>query len=137
MYKPQKKNNKFSLNKFTLYEDLNSNRYLIIGSNRLETIFRILNIDIQTPINSNTPLKIHEDNLIFSKTEILTILSQLKIKKIITTLGFFGIMNFINEGKPDYVKTSNANSTSQFLGDLYLVCITDTTQMSCLRRALH
>jgi hypothetical protein len=136
MYKHQKKNNKFFLNKFTLYEDLTSNRYLIIGSNRLETIFRILNIDIQNPENRHAPFKIYEDNLIFSKTEILNILSQLKIKKIITTLGFFGIMNFITEGKPDYLNTPNVSNNSQFLGDLYLVCITDTTQMSCLRRAL-
>lgn len=133
MYKQQKKNNKFSLSKFTLYEDLTNNKYLIIGSNRLETIFRILSIDLQCPSNCNVPFKISEDNLIFSKTEILSILSKLKIKKIITTLGFFGIMNFISDGQPEF---SSANSNKQFLGDIYLVCITDVSHVSCLRRAL-
>lgn len=132
MYKQQKKNNKFSLSKFTLYEDLNTNKYLIIGSNRLETIFRILSIDLQCPNNCNVPFKISEDNLIFSKTEILNILSKLKIKKIITTLGFFGIMNFLSDGQPGF---SSANN-KQFLGDIYLVCITDVSPVSCLRRAL-
>lgn len=133
MYKQQKKNNKFSLSKFTLYEDLDNNKYLIIGSNRLETIFRILSIDLQCPVNSNKAFKISEDNLIFSKTEILNILSKLKIKKIITTLGFFGIMNFISDDQPEF---STSNNNQQFLGDIYLVCITDISHASCLRRAL-
>ncbi|OBA28455.1 hypothetical protein HANVADRAFT_51373 [Hanseniaspora valbyensis NRRL Y-1626] len=109
----QRKNAKFTLRKFTIYELIDENKYLIIGSNRLETIFRILTIDVFPPSNSNNVnCNIKEENIIYTRDEILNVISTLKVKKLLTSIGFFGVTKF-----------------TKFY---YLVCITSVKKVAVL-----
>lgn len=107
----QRKNAKFTLRKFTIYEMLDDNKFLLIGSNRLETIFRILTIDVH-PANSKNSFNIKEENIIYSRDEIMNILSGLQVKKLLTSMGFFGVIKF-----------------TKFY---YLVCITNVKKVAAV-----
>lgn len=91
----QKKTTKFILSKYTLYET--KDRMYIVGSNRRETMFRVLELDLTVPVDQ---LRVLEDNVFFTRDEIMNVLSTLEetseggLKKKITGYGLAGFIKF-------------------------------------------
>lgn len=91
----QLKTKKFILSKFTLYET--KERMYIVGSNKRETMFRILEIDLAV---QGEELNVLEDNIFFTRSEIMDVLSRLEeaseagLQKKITVCGLLGLIRF-------------------------------------------
>lgn len=85
---------KSGLTKYTIYTT--SKRMYVVGSNTRETLFRILEIDLTSP----TKLVIMEDNVYFSRTEIIDVLNGLEesseggLTKKVTAVGLLGFIRF-------------------------------------------
>lgn len=109
----QRKTTKFVLGKFTIYET--KERMYIVGSNKRETMFRILEIDLNVPEDE---LSVMEDNVFFTRNEIMNILSGLEeaseegLQKKLTC---YGLMGFI-----------------RFTGCYYLVAVTRCSQVAVI-----
>ncbi|CAI6653950.1 CIH_HP2_G0042350.mRNA.1.CDS.1 [Saccharomyces cerevisiae] len=91
----QRKTSKFVMGKYTLYET--KDRMYIVGSNKRETMFRILEIDLTVPRGELTVL---EDNVFFTRNEIMNVLASLEeatedgLHKKITGYGLLGFIKF-------------------------------------------
>lgn len=91
----QLKTRKFILSKYTIYTT--TDRMYIVGSNKRETMFRILEIDLTVPEDE---LNVLEDNVFFTRNEIMSILSRLEetteggIQKKLTVFGLLGFIRF-------------------------------------------
>ncbi|SMN19491.1 similar to Saccharomyces cerevisiae YNL325C FIG4 Phosphatidylinositol 3,5-bisphosphate (PtdIns[3,5]P) phosphatase [Maudiozyma saulgeensis] len=91
----QLKTRKFILSKYTIYTT--KERMYIVGSNKRETMFRILEIDLTVP---DDELNVLEDNVFFTRNEIMSILSKLEetteggIEKKLTVFGLLGFIRF-------------------------------------------
>lgn len=89
------KSRKTSLAKFTIY--VTNHRMYIVGSNFRETVFRIMEIDME---NSTERLEVMEDNVYFKRNEIIDVLNELEesseggLTKKITSLGLLGFIKF-------------------------------------------
>ncbi|QLG73674.1 hypothetical protein HG535_0F01850 [Zygotorulaspora mrakii] len=109
----QRRTTKFVLGKFTIYGT--KERIYIVGSNRRETMFRILEIDLSIPQDE---LSVLEDNVFFTRNEIMNILSGLEeaseegLQKKLTC---YGLMGFI-----------------RFTGCYYLVTVTKCSQVAVI-----
>lgn len=91
----QRKTTKFILSKYTIYET--KERMYIVGSNKRETMFRILEIDL-TMVDEE--LTVLEDNIFFTRNEIIDVLAELEkdsddgLKKRLTGYGLLGFIKF-------------------------------------------
>lgn len=91
----QRKTRKFILSKYTIYET--KDRMYIVGSNKRETMFRILEIDLTVPKDE---LNVLEDNVFFTRSEIMNVLSGLEeandegLHKKLTGYGLLGFIRF-------------------------------------------
>lgn len=91
----QKKNNKFVLSTYSIYES--EDRMYIVASNKRETMFRILEIDLTVSVNE---LAVLEDNVFFTRPEIMDIMAKLEaassegLSKSITGFGLLGFIRF-------------------------------------------
>ncbi|CCE66312.1 hypothetical protein TPHA_0P01540 [Tetrapisispora phaffii CBS 4417] len=85
----------FTLSKYTVYGT--GERMYVVGSNRRETMFRILEIDLTVPEDK---LSVLEDNVFFSRGEVMNILSGLEdaydnsLNKLVTGYGLLGFIRF-------------------------------------------
>lgn len=92
----QLKTRKFILSKYTIYTT--KERMYIVGSNKRETMFRILEVDMAPA--ENEELNVVEDNVFFTRDEIMNILSKLEetieggIEKKLTVFGLLGFIRF-------------------------------------------
>ncbi|CDK29343.1 unnamed protein product [Kuraishia capsulata CBS 1993] len=88
---------KVNLTKYTIY--VTDQRMYIVGSNGRETMFRILEIDL----TSNSGLIIMEDNVYFTRNEIMDVLSGLEessdggLTKRLTAVGLLGFIKFTKD----------------------------------------
>ncbi|CCK72619.1 phosphatidylinositol-3,5-bisphosphate 5-phosphatase KNAG_0K02560 [Huiozyma naganishii CBS 8797] len=91
----QRKTTKFTLTKYTIYET--QERMYIVGSNKRESMFRILEIDLSVPEDE---LAVLEDNIFFTRSEIMDVLAQLEnasdsgLNKKVTGYGLLGFIRF-------------------------------------------
>lgn len=91
----QRRTTKFILSKYTIYET--KERMYIVGSNKRETMFRILEIDLSVPQDR---LSVLEDNVFFTRNEIMNVLSGLEeaseegLNKKLTGYGLMGFIRF-------------------------------------------
>lgn len=91
----QRKTTKFILSKYTIYET--KERMYVVGSNKRETMFRILEIDLEIPQDK---LSVLEDNVFFTRDEIMNVLSGLEeaseegLHKKLTGYGLLGFIRF-------------------------------------------
>lgn len=91
----QRKTTKFILSKYTIYET--KERMYIVGSNKRETMFRILEIDLSVPQDK---LSVLEDNVFFTRSEIMNVLAGLEeaseegLNKKLTGYGLLGFIRF-------------------------------------------
>ncbi|SCU81017.1 LAFA_0C02300g1_1 [Lachancea sp. 'fantastica'] len=91
----QRKTRKFTLSKYTIYET--EDRMYVVGSNKRETMFRILEIDLTVPTND---LSVLEDNVFFTRSEIMNVLAALEdansdgLNKKLTGYGLLGFIRF-------------------------------------------
>ncbi|CCD25924.2 phosphatidylinositol-3,5-bisphosphate 5-phosphatase NDAI_0G01480 [Naumovozyma dairenensis CBS 421] len=91
----QRKTTKFILSKYTIYEM--KDRMYIVGSNKRESMFRILEIDLTVP---QSELNVLEDNVFFTRNEIMNVLSGLEeaspegLHKRLTGYGLLGFIRF-------------------------------------------
>ncbi|GCE99896.1 phosphatidylinositol-3,5-bisphosphate 5-phosphatase [Zygosaccharomyces mellis] len=91
----QRKTTKFILSKYTIYET--KERMYIVGSNKRETMFRILEIELGVPQDK---LNVLEDNVFFTRNEIMNVLSGLEeaseegLHKKLTGYGLLGFIRF-------------------------------------------
>lgn len=91
----QRRTTKFILSKYTIYET--KERMYIVGSNKRETMFRILEIDLSVPQDR---LSVLEDNVFFTRSEIMNVLSGLEdaseggLHKKLTGYGLVGFIRF-------------------------------------------
>lgn len=91
----QRKTTKFILSKYTLYET--DERMYIVGSNKRESMFRILEIDLTVPADE---LSVLEDNIFFTRNEIMDVLAELEntsvngLRKRLSGLGLLGFIKF-------------------------------------------
>lgn len=91
----QRRTTKFILSKYTIYET--KERMYIVGSNKRETMFRILEIDLSVPQDR---LNVLEDNVFFTRNEIMNVLSGLEeaseegLHKKLTGYGLIGFIRF-------------------------------------------
>lgn len=91
----QRRTTKFILSKYTIYET--KERMYIVGSNKRETMFRILEIDLSVPQDT---LSVLEDNVFFTRSEIMNVLSGLEeaseegLSKRLTGYGLMGFIRF-------------------------------------------
>ena len=91
----QRKTKKFILSKYTIYET--RDRLYIVGSNKRETMFRILEIDLSVP---ESDLSVLEDNVFFTRSEIMNVLAALEdandegLHKRLTVYGLLGFIRF-------------------------------------------
>ena len=90
----QKKTSKFILSKFTLYET--KDRMYVVGSNKRESMFRILEIDL-----TMEDLTVLEDpNVFFTRNEIIDVLAELEnssesgLHKKLTGYALLGFIKF-------------------------------------------
>ena len=92
----QLKTRKFILSKYTIYTT--KERMYIVGSNKRETMFRILEVDMTA--GQDDELNVVEDNVFFTRDEIMNILSRLEetieggIEKKLTVFGLLGFIRF-------------------------------------------
>lgn len=109
----QQKKSTFVLGKYTIYET--KERMYIVGSNKRETMFRILEIDLTVPMEE---LSLLEDNVFFTRNEIMDVLARLedasgnKLTKIVTCYALLGFIRF----------------TSCY----YMIVVTDLSQVAVL-----
>lgn len=91
----QKKTKKFVLSKYTIYQT--KERMYIVGSNKRESMFRILECDLTVPQDE---LSVLEDNIFFTRSEIMDVLAELEntsedgLQKILTGYGLLGFIRF-------------------------------------------
>lgn len=91
----QRKTTKFILSKYTLYET--DERMYIVGSNKRESMFRILEIDLTVPPDE---LSVLEDNIFFTRNEIMDVLAELEntsvngLRKKMSGVGLLGFIKF-------------------------------------------
>ncbi|SCU84337.1 LAME_0C09098g1_1 [Lachancea meyersii CBS 8951] len=91
----QRKTRSFTLSKYTIYET--KDRMYVVGSNKRETMFRILEIDLSVP---NSDLSVLEDNVFFTRSEIMNVLAVLEdandegLNKRLTGYGLLGFIRF-------------------------------------------
>lgn len=91
----QRRTTKFILSKYTIYET--KERMYIVGSNKRETMFRVLEIDLSVPQDR---LNVLEDNVFFTRIEIMNVLSGLEeaseegLHKKLTGYGLVGFIRF-------------------------------------------
>ncbi|KAL2709167.1 Polyphosphoinositide phosphatase [Kluyveromyces marxianus] len=91
----QRKTMKFTLGKYTIYET-NKSMY-IVASNKRETMFRILEIDLS---NEDQSLNIAEDNVFFMRNEVMEVLRKIEdadndaLTKKLTGYGLLGVIRF-------------------------------------------
>ncbi|SCU84206.1 LADA_0D00452g1_1 [Lachancea dasiensis] len=109
----QRKTRKFTLSKYTIYET--KDRMYVVGSNKRETMFRILEIDLSVPTDN---LSVLEDNVFFTRSEIMNVLAALEdandegLNKRLTGYGLLGFIRFTD--------------------CYYLIVITKTSQVAVL-----
>lgn len=109
----QRKTTKFILSKYTIYET--RERMYVVGSNKRETMFRILEIDLGIPQDK---LSVLEDNVFFTRNEIMNVLSGLEEASeegLHKKLTGYGLLGFI-----------------RFTGCYYLVVVTKCSQVAVL-----
>lgn len=103
----------FVLSKYTIYET--KERMYIVGSNKRETMFRILEIDLTVPMEE---LSLLEDNVFFTRNEIMDVLARLEdasgnqLTKILTC---YALLGFI-----------------RFTGCYYMIVVTELSQVAVL-----
>ncbi|SCU82723.1 LAMI_0C00628g1_1 [Lachancea mirantina] len=91
----QRRSKKFTLSTYTIYET--HDRMYVVGSNKRETMFRILEIDLSVPQGD---LSVLEDNVFFTRNEIMNVLSGLEeandegLQKRLTGCGLLGFIKF-------------------------------------------
>ncbi|AAS51725.2 ADL195Cp [Eremothecium gossypii ATCC 10895] len=91
----QRKIKKFTMTKYTIYET--SKRMYIVGSNKRETMFRILEIDLTKP---KDVLLVVEDNVFFTRGDVMKILRNIEesekdgLNKKLTGHGLLGFIRF-------------------------------------------
>ncbi|AMD21092.1 HEL189Cp [Eremothecium sinecaudum] len=91
----QRKIKKFTMTKYTIYET--SKAMYIVGSNKRETMFRILEIDLTKP---NDMLVVAEDNVFFTRSDVMDILQNIEdsekdgLNKKLTGHGLLGFIKF-------------------------------------------
>ncbi|CDO94190.1 unnamed protein product [Kluyveromyces dobzhanskii CBS 2104] len=91
----QRKTMKFTLSKYTIYET-NKSIY-IVASNKRETMFRILEIDLN---GEEDTLSIAEDNVFFMRNEVMEVLRKIEeadddaLTKKLTGNGLMGVIRF-------------------------------------------
>ncbi|CAM9022986.1 unnamed protein product [Wickerhamomyces anomalus] len=118
------KSRKLILQKYTIYET--STRVYIVGSNGRETMFRVLEIDLTT---SKEELSIVEDNVFFTRKEIMNVLSRLEetnAEGLTKKLTGFGLLGFIRFTDCYYLCVVTKRSPIAILGGHYLYHIDDT-----------
>lgn len=109
----QRKTTTFTLSKYTIYETKKS--IYIVASNKRETMFRILEINLQGPLDT---LNVAEDNVFFMRSEVMEVLRKIEetdddgLTKKLTGYGLLGFIRF----------------TSCY----YLVVVTKTSQVAIL-----
>lgn len=96
MPRTQRKNTRFILTKYTIYET--EKRMYIVGSNKRENMFRILEIDLTVPQDQ---LVVLEDNIFFTRDEVMKILQEIDkedendtFSKKLTADGLLGFIRF-------------------------------------------
>lgn len=111
------------LTKYTVY--VTSRRMYIVGSNTRETVFRILEIDFTDP----EKLVVMEDNVYFSRTEIMDVLNGLEdssdngLTKKVTAVGLLGFIRFT---KYYYLLAVTKRKPAAILGGHYIYHVDDT-----------
>ncbi|CCH45607.1 hypothetical protein BN7_5190 [Wickerhamomyces ciferrii] len=118
------KSRKLILQKYTIYET--STRVYIVGSNGRETMFRVLEIDLTTP---KEELSIVEDNVFFTRKEIMDVLSKLEETSeegLMKRLTGFGLLGFIRFTDCYYLCVVTKRSPIAILGGHYIYHIDDT-----------
>lgn len=118
------KSRKLILQKYTIYET--STRVYIVGSNGRETMFRVLEIDLTTP---KEELSIVEDNVFFTRKEIMNVLSRLEETNpegLTKRLTGFGLLGFIRFTDCYYLCVVTKRSPIAILGGHYIYHIDDT-----------
>ncbi|AET37775.1 phosphatidylinositol-3,5-bisphosphate 5-phosphatase Ecym_2016 [Eremothecium cymbalariae DBVPG len=91
----QRKIKKFTMTKYTIYET--SKSMYIVGSNKRETMFRILEIDLTKPKDE---LFVAEDNVFFTRSDVMKILQNIEesekdgLNKKLTGHGLLGFIRF-------------------------------------------
>lgn len=91
----QRKTMKFTLSKYTIYETKKS--IYIVASNKRETMFRILEIDLN---GEEDNLNIAEDNVFFMRNEVMEVLRKIEeadddaLTKKLTGYGLLGVIRF-------------------------------------------
>ncbi|UCS19499.1 uncharacterized protein HLK63_D02629 [Nakaseomyces glabratus] len=89
------RSSKFVLSKFTIYEA--KDRMYVVGSNKRESMFRIMEIDLTVPCEE---LSLLEDNVFFTRNEVMDVLSRLEdassdgLTKILTCDALLGFIRF-------------------------------------------
>lgn len=109
----QRKTKKFILSKYTIYET--NERMYIVGSNKRETMFRVLEIDLTVPQDQ---LNVLEDNVFFTRNEIMNVLAGLEDASdmgLIKRLTGYGLLGFI-----------------KFTSVYYLVVVTKCSQVAVI-----
>lgn len=123
----QPKQRKLMLSKYTIY--LTNQRMYIVGSNNRETMFRVVEIDITQPFSET--LSMIEDNVFFTRNEIMKVLSGLEetseggLTKVLTALGLLGFIRFTQNW---YLVVITKKSAVSILGGHYLYHI-DATEL--------
>lgn len=118
------KSRKLILQKYTIYET--STRVYIVGSNGRETMFRVLEIDLTT---SKEELSIVEDNVFFTRKEIMNVLSRLEetnAEGLTKKLTGFDLLGFIRFTDCYYLCVVTQRSPIAILGGHYIYHIDDT-----------
>jgi len=118
------KSRKLILQKYTIYET--STRVYIVGSNGRETMFRVLEIDLTT---AKEELSIVEDNVFFTRKEIMNVLSRLEetnVEGLTKRLTGFGLLGFIRFTDCYYLCVVTKRSPIAILGGHYIYHIDDT-----------
>jgi hypothetical protein len=120
---PLKARKHITLQKYTIYET--NTRLYIVGSNRRETMFRVMEIDLTVPEDE---LSILEDNVFFTRKESMEVLNKLKdanpeFDKKLTGYGLLGLIRFT---KCYYLCVVTKRSVVAVLGGHYVYHIDDT-----------
>lgn len=118
------------LNKFTLYET--KTRYYIVGSDQSDNRFRVLKIERAGDEND---LNMTEDKVIYSKSEILELLSTIEdgnkssggLNKVLSA---YGIVGFIRFTAGYYISLITKRSVVALIGGHYIYHIDETLLLS-------
>ncbi|EDO16207.1 hypothetical protein Kpol_1014p27 [Vanderwaltozyma polyspora DSM 70294] len=120
----QRKSSKFTMGKYTIYET--AERMYIVGSNKRESMFRILEIDLTIPSDR---LNVLEDNVFFTRGEIMNVLAGLELvsgEGLTKKLTGEGLLGFIRFTSCYYLVVITKCSKVAVIGGHYIYHIDET-----------